>query len=165
MNIKSLQISILSRINFCFFELKKVPPLQWMNGIINVDSIEITKENFFRLDENQQLNFKNQLFAYLDRESTTEARLMLIINYLSALLMKGRNNKISIYKNFGDSERVTEFAENNKNLLEQLKNARDKLYSHVDPDWREYAKVITFDEFERCIKFLNDLLGFDVDMY
>ena len=46
--------------------------------------------------------------------------------------------------------------------LHNLKSARDKFYAHIDLDWQKYAKSITFDEFERCIKFLNDLFDYRV---
>lgn len=46
--------------------------------------------------------------------------------------------------------------------LHNLKSARDKFYAHIDLDWQKYAKSITFDEFERCIKFLNDLFNYRV---
>ena len=38
--MKAAQISALSRINFCFRKLKNEPPLQWINNVININSIE-----------------------------------------------------------------------------------------------------------------------------
>jgi len=40
------------------------------------------------------------LYNYLKHESLVEAQIMLIVNYLVALLINSQNNKISIYKNF-----------------------------------------------------------------
>ena len=103
------------------------------------------------------------LYKYLNRESTVEARTMLIINYLSALLIEGRNNQISIHKNFENKmQEIRNFETENKDTLHNLKAARDKLYAHIDLDWQKYAKSITFDEFECCIKFLNDLFDYRV---
>ena len=44
--INMLQISALSRVNFCFYELKKNPPLQWTNNVIDINSLGKTKKNF-----------------------------------------------------------------------------------------------------------------------
>ena len=158
-DIKELQVSALSRINFCFYELKKLPPQQWENGIINNKSLEKTRENFSKLSAAQKETFSQELFIYLDRESTAEARIMLIINYLNALLIEGKTNNISIHKNF-NSEKINKFTEENKDLLNRLKTARDKFYAHIDLDWKDYAKGITFDEFQKCINFLNDLYDY-----
>ena len=56
-NIRELQLSALSRINFCFYQLKQNPPLQWINSIINNESLEETKENYLKLDSVQQAVF------------------------------------------------------------------------------------------------------------
>lgn len=115
------------------------------------------------LSSDEKVSFKETLYKYLDRESTTEARTMLIINYLSVLLIEGRNNKISIHKNFGNKmQEIRNFETENEDTLHNLKSARDKFYAHIDLDWQKYAKSITFDEFERCIKFLNDLFNYRV---
>lgn len=82
---------------------------------------------------------------------------------LSALLIEGRNNQISIHKNFENKmQEIRNFETENKDTLHNLKAARDKLYAHIDLDWQKYAKSITFDEFECCIKFLNDLFDYRV---
>ena len=161
--IKTLQISALSRINFCFKELKNTPPLMWENNVLEKDSIEISSQNYMNLSSDEKVSFKETLYKYLDRESTTEARTMLIINYLSALLIEGRNNQISIHKKFGNKmQEIRNFETENEDTLHNLKSARDKFYAHIDLDWQKYAKSITFDEFERCIKFLNDLFDYRV---
>ncbi len=160
-DIRELQISALSRINFCFYQLKRNPPVQWINSIINNKSLGKTKENYSGLNAIQKEVFSKDLFMYLDRESTTEARIMLVINYLTSLLIEGKNNNISIHKNF-NSEKICKFTEENKDLLNRLKNARDKLYAHIDLDWANYAKGITFGEFQKCINFLNDLFNYSV---
>lgn len=155
--IKKLQTSALSRVTFCFKALKKNPPLQWTNDVIG-NNIEDTKQNYKNLALQQKRKFTKTLYYYLYRESTTEARIMLIINYLSALLIKGKNNQISIHKNFTDRiQEIEEFEKTNKDLLNRLKIARDKFYAHIDLDWQSYTKSITFDEFEICINYLNQL--------
>lgn len=73
-DIKELQISALSRINFCFYQLKRNPPEQWINSIINNKSLGKTKENYFGLNAIQKEVFSKDLFMYLDRESTNNAR-------------------------------------------------------------------------------------------
>lgn len=161
--IKTLQISALSRINFCFKELKSNPPMKWENNVLDEDSIEISIQNYKNLSRGEQVVFKETLYKYLNRESTVEARTMLIINYLSALLIEGRNNQISIHKNFENKiSEIRKFEAENQVTLYNLKSARDKLYAHIDLDWQKYANSITFDEFEICIKFLNDLFDYRV---
>ena len=161
--IKTLQISALSRINFCFKELKSNPPMKWENNVLDEDSIEISIQNYKNLSRGEQVVFKETLYKYLNHESTVEARTMLIINYLSALLIEGRNNQISIHKNFENKiSEIRKFEAENQVTLYNLKSARDKLYAHIDLDWQKYAKSITFDEFEICIKFLNDLFDYRV---
>lgn len=162
-NIKTLQISALSRINFCYKELKNNPPLKWINDVVDEGSLEISIQNYKNLTLAEQASFKKRLYEFLDRQSTTEARIMLMINYLSALLIEGRNNQISIHKNCGNKmQEIRNFETENKDILHNLKLARDKLYAHIDLDWQKYAKSITFDEFECCIKFLNDLFDYRV---
>lgn len=164
-NVKELQLSALSRINFCFFELKKNPPLSWENNILDNESMDNTKNNYFSLNANQQELFNVQLFNYLDRESTTESRIMLLINYLEALLIKGKNNNISIHKSFENyNSEIEEFENQNRDLLNRIKTARDKLYAHIDLDWSSYAKGITFEELEICINFLNKLFNYDFNV-
>lgn len=159
--IKEAQISALIKINFCFNKLKQNPPLKWINEVVDNDSLENTKRNFANLTSQQQTAFRNDWYWYLDRESTSEARMMLIINYLSALLKKGKNNKISIYKNFADKkQQIEKFEEENRDLLNRINMVRDKLYAHIDLNWQIYVKSITFDEFEICIGFLNELFDY-----
>lgn len=162
-DMKGMQLSTLSRINFCFQKLKDNPPIQWTNNVIDTNSLEKTIQNFANLTSQQQRTFQKKLYWYLDKESTTEARIMLIINYLSALLIKGKNNKISIHRNFTDKiQEIEKFEMDNKDLLHHLNVARDKLYAHIDLDWQTCTKDITFDEFETCINFLNELFDYKV---
>lgn len=161
MSINELQISALSRINFCFYELKKNPPREMINAIIDKNSINNSKENYINLSNIQQKQLRRELFKYLDKESTTEARIMLVINYLSALLLEGKNNKISIHNNFDmQNEDIQLFYNDNKNIINKIKTARDKYYAHIDIDWQNYAKDILFDEFEICINYLIIDLNF-----
>lgn len=132
-------------------------------NVLDEDSIEISIQNYKNLSRGEQVVFKETLYKYLNRESTVEARTMLIINYLSALLIEGRNNQISIHKNFENKiSEIRKFEAENQVTLYNLKSARDKLYAHIDLDWQKYANSITFDEFEICIKFLNDLFDYRV---
>lgn len=163
-NIKELQISALSRINFCFYELRNYPPMDWINSVINKDSVTSSKENYLKMNKQQQRMFNKDLFKYLDRESTTEARMMLIINYLAALLLKGSNNQISIHNNFSDKiEEIKKFEKENSDLYLRIKIARDKFYAHIDLNWITVVKEISFNELQKCIDFLNKLFDYDFE--
>lgn len=134
--IKTLQISALSRINFCFKELKNTPSLMWENNVFEKDSIEISSQNYRNLSSDEKVLFKETMYKYLDRESTTEARTMLIINYLSTLLIEKQNNQISIRKNFGNKMReIRNFETENEDTQHNLKSALEKIYAHIDLDW------------------------------
>ena len=102
------------------------------------------------------------MFAYLLEESLTESKIILIINFLYALLFKdAKHNKISIYENYQDRlADIQKFRKDNKTILENIKTARDKTCAHIDLHWEKELKSISFNEIEVCIKFLNDLLGF-----
>ena len=164
MKLLELQISALSRINFCFYELKKNPPRIWVNNVIDSNSLEKTGENYNRLGFIQQTLFNHDLFEYLNKESTTEARIMLIINYLYALLVKSKNNQISIHINHKDYEKEIEmFEKKNGEIISRIKTARDKLYAHIDLNWQEFAKQISFKDIESCIEFLNKILDYQFD--
>ena len=159
-----LQTSALSRINFAYYELKKNPPLKLV-----LDSVGNTDEEKFinyvsSLTSIELENFKKDMFNYLKNETTTQSRMMLITNYLYALLVKGRNNKISIHNNFENrKEEIEKFLEENKDTIDKLKTIRDKVYSHIDLDWLDYVKNISFEEIETCINFLNSIIGYDFD--
>ena len=56
-----------------------------------------------------------------------------------------------------NQEEIEAFEKTNNDLLNRLKIARDKFYAHIDLDWQSYTKSITFDEFEICINYLNQL--------
>ena len=164
-NIQTMQLSALSRINFCFDDLKKHPPLaiELQSGADT--TIDIFRDHYSNLDGFHQMLFKNELRHYLHGESITEAKTMLIINYLAALLIKGRNNNISIHKNFAEkAEEIHSFEEENKQILNKIQTARDKLYAHIDLDWASYAKGITFDELDVCVQFLNKLFDYRFDV-
>ena len=60
--IKTLQISALSRINFCFKELKSNPPMKWENNVLDEDSIETSIQNYKDLSRGEQIAFKETLF-------------------------------------------------------------------------------------------------------
>ncbi len=125
--IKTLQISALSRINFCFKELKNSPPLKWINDVVDEGSLELSIQNYKNLTRAEQASFKKTLYEFLDRESTTEARTMLIINYLSALLIEGRNNQISIHKNFGNKmQEIRNFETENEDIFVVRKSYKTK---------------------------------------
>lgn len=134
--IKTLQISALSRISFCFKELKNTPSLMWENNVFEKDSIEISSQNYRNLSSDEKVLFKETMYKYLDRESITEARTMLIINYLSTLLIEKQNNQISIRKNFGNKMReIRNFETENEDTQHNLKSALEKFYAHIDLDW------------------------------
>lgn len=157
--LKDQQISALGKINFCYNTLKQYPPFGWKHDAIDENSIENTKANLAKLTPDQHQQFLFERDFYFCFNSITHALMMLLVNYLFALLIDIKNNKISIHKNHA-TEEITPFIENNKDLLHRLRLARNKLFAHIDLDWQTTTKNISLDEFKICIDFLNSLLGF-----
>lgn len=161
-SIKVLQISILSKINFAYYDLRQNPSLKLV-----LDSNGNNEEEKFRnyvssLNNDELLEFRKTMFKYLKNETIAQSRMMLIINYLYALLVDGNNNKISIYKNFQDKlEDIKNFENRNKEITDKIKTVRDKVFSHIDANWLECVKNISFEEIETCINFLNNLFNYD----
>lgn len=162
-NMKVLQMSALSRINFVYENLKNNPPMQMILPIDTKDSNQI-KEYLYLSKYLLPYEEQKKIFLYLQNESLTESKVMLIINYLYALLIKGNNNKISIHKNFCNKvEEIKNFEENNKDILDKIKIVRDKFYSHIDLDFPQYLEKISFKEIEICVDFLNKLFNYNFE--
>ncbi len=160
--MKRLQVAALSRINFVFYDLKKNPPVNFVPDAPG-DSIEEKLNNFLStLSPRERNEFNKEMFHYLGRESLTESKFMLIINYLYALLFRDpRHNQISIYENFQDRiEEIEAFKRANRNTLNKIKTARNKFYAHIDLNWMQHAEGIQFEEIETCIQFLNGLFNY-----
>lgn len=159
-----LQTSALSRINFAYYELMKNPPLNLvLDSVGNTDEEKII--NYVSSLTSIELdNFNKDMFNYFKNETTTQSRMMLITNYLYALLVKSKNNKISIHNNFESrKEEIEKFLEVNKETIDKLTTIRNKIYSHIDLDWLKVAKNISFEEIRICIAFLNSMLDYDFD--
>ena len=157
-----LQLSALSRINFVYYDLKKNPPINFVPDAPG-DTIEEKMNNFLSAMSPQKRNeFNKEMFQYLGKESLTESKFMLIINYLYALLFRDpRHNQISIYENFQDRiEEIEAFKRANQNTLNKIKTVRDKVYAHIDLNWMQYVRNIQFEEIENCIQFLNGLFNY-----
>ena len=158
-----LQTSALSRINFVYNDLKSNPPVIMVSAVLGKDKKESVK-NYLSLDLTQQKQFSKELFLYLQRESLTESKIMLIINYIHALLIKTRTNKISIHHNFQHKQVIIDkFEKDNAEILTKIKKVRNKVYSHLDPNWLEDVKNIPFEEIEICINFLNKLFDYNFE--
>lgn len=93
---------------------------------------------------------------------------MLIINYLHALLVKSRSNESSIYKNEELYEKnkdyIDKFIEDNKDIINKIKELRDKYFAHIDEEINDLFKSISNDELKLCINFLNKLFNRDVSI-
>lgn len=97
---------------------------------------------------------------FLKFDALTESKKMLIVNYLYALLVKTKNNKISIQNSPGlDQKTISEFVKTQWEILEKIKIVRDKIYAHIDLDWASVAKNISNEEIECCISFLDKIFG------
>lgn len=142
--------------------MKKQPPLERINAIDKSDSLLDAPKIFKGLDQKDKYYYLNETVIYSYYSTLVESKVMLIINYLAALLLKGRNNKVSIHHNHqNDMELIEVFEEENKETLTKLKKARNTVYSHMDPKQASSGENITFVELEKCINFLNDLLKYN----
>lgn len=113
-------------------------------------------ENYYELGSIEKNRYVYETVAYLRYSTSVESRIMLIINYLVALLGKGSSNKISIHHNFQDKkDSINSFEKENKDIIKKLKSARNTVYAHMDSRQSDSKECITFEEFERCISFLN----------
>ena len=54
------------------------------------------------------------------------------------------------------------FEKKNGEIISRIKTARDKLYAHIDLNWQEFAKQISFKDIESCIEFLNKILDINL---
>lgn len=104
-------------------------------------------------------NFDTQE-EYLMYDVQIESYKMLIINHLYALLGKGNNNKISL--NFNHANDLQIFYQKYEAELKTLKNARDKVYSHIDLDFLDNCQIISYEFIEVCLNFINSIFKKEV---
>lgn len=95
---------------------------------------------------------------YLDYNLEVECHKMFMFNYLIVLLGYKKNDKISIINNpiQGKEKIGQDFIDQNKELINSLYSIRDKVYSHFDDDFLNHTRVITYQEIEKCVNFLNE---------
>ena len=60
-------------------------------------------------------------------------------------------------------EKLKQFEKDNAEILTKIKKVRNKVYSHLDPNWLEDVKNIPFEEIEICINFLNKLFDYNFE--
>ena len=103
---------------------------------------------------------KVELDTFLDYVIETECHKMFMFNYLIVLLGYKKNDKISIINHpiHGKETIGRDFIKENKKLIDNLYVIRDKVYSHFDIDFLDYAQVVTFNDIEKCINFLKKYL-------
>lgn len=157
--LQKMQKSVLSRIYYCFCTFKQNPIQKWENNLVDENDSNKSISNIQKLSSEEQAAFNKTLYLYVSKQAVTQALLMLVINYLTALLIKGRNNQISIHHNKSiDPECIEKFESEHIDLLKRIKDFRDKYYAHVDLNWQDILKYVSFDELETCINFLIKIL-------
>ena len=165
-DLEELQLYILGRINFVYADLKAHPQIKMTFKGGSGSDVEKLDKYVESLTSIEKSKFLNKFREYLKYDAITECKMMFIINNLFALLIKSRNNQISIYENDKiDKDMLTSFAQENADTLTKIKNIRDKISAHIDLDWVNYNKTIELEEIGRCINFLNGLLGIDAEDY
>ncbi len=159
-SIDILQANAINKINFVYNDLKIHPQVKMTFDVPGENMAEKFNYYLSMLTCDEKEDFRKDLREYLRYDAITESKMMLIINYLFALLANGKNNQISIYNNSRlNQANIKQFAQNNSDIINKIKTVRDKVYAHMDLDWLNYVKAIEYEEIERCINFLNDLFG------
>lgn len=135
MSAQQLQVTLYSFIQIAFQLLIKMK--------------EKTEESLlYSIEEVLVLNVKQESYK------------MLIVNYLTALFGRRKNDKISLFNHpiKGQEQVIEEFFKTNADELDGVFSARDKVYSHIDVDFIKACKNISFDFIEKCIDFLRKVL-------
>ncbi len=156
--LEGLQKSVLSRIVIVYNDLKEHPQKTIVLNCPGETPEEQLKNYVSTLTDEEKKQFNKEMLNHLKEETLTECKLMLIINYLDALLIEERTNKISIHHNYQHKQNeIEKFKSDNKQTLTKIKKARNKVYSHRDPDWLKEVQKIGYHEIEKCIVFLKNL--------
>ena len=85
---------------------------------------------------------------------------MLVTNYSIALVGYKKNDKYSLYfyPPEGKEQEVKDFIEQNKNVIEKLYKARNKVYAHFDVDYEEQIEKIEYNEIKKIVDFVGSVL-------
>lgn len=116
---------------------------------------------YYLLDKTGKANDSNCLpkVDYLLLDVQLESYRMLIVNYLNALIGRGKNDKISIFSE-KDNPEILNFYKENETNIQELKSMRDKLYAHCDLDFNVVLKAITPEFIEKCLTLLKQVLDY-----
>lgn len=136
--------------------------------IMNIPQLQVTLYSYIQIAYQLLIKMKremegvifNSIEEFLVFDVKQESYKMLIVNYLTALFGKRKNDKISLYNHpIKDQEQAIEqFFKTNADELDAVFRVRDKVYSHVDVDFINACKNISFDFIEKCIDFLRNVL-------
>jgi len=108
---------------------------------------------------------KKRLEIDVRRDSLT----MFVVNYITAIIGKRRSDKNSI-SNIpikSKTKEIGEFYEKHKNLIEELIEIRDKIFSHWDNDYLESInekRKISFEEMKSLINDLALIIGYKASL-
>ncbi len=144
-----LRIAILNKTKAATKELKTIIDN-------NIQAYNIIT---FRYGEEAMKDYPNK--AYLMQISLyLEAFSGLIVNNLCALIGKGKNDTLSIYKHKKsyDEKAIDAFYLRHEEKLSSLTMARNKVYAHIDTNVTEHAFLINIRFFERCLNFVERIL-------
>ncbi len=97
---------------------------------------------------------------FLEYDTKCESYRMLVFNYLIALIGNRKNDKCSIYHYppAGKEDEIKNFLEINKELIEKIYQARNKIYSHFDVDFGKNTEIIENCEMQKIIDFIQTVL-------
>ena len=105
----------------------------------------------------KQIIHKTSKFCNYQTFVNLESLKMLTTNYIVALIGKRKNDKLSLYHTKIKDD-LNKFCEIHKVEYEALEQARDKVYSHFDMDYREKCGIISFEFIEDSIDFIEKSL-------
>ena len=97
---------------------------------------------------------------YVIDDVKIESLRMYIVNYLTALIGKRKNDQLSFY-NVGSEkhkQRIDEFVKEYEKEYNYLIAIRDKIYSHYDGDKPILEGVFNSNFTDRCIDLVKDLI-------
>ena len=132
--------------------------------IMNIQQLQVTLYSYIQIAYQLLIKTKelklNSIEEFLVLNVKQESYKMLIVNYLTALLGKRKNDKISLYNHpiKEQEQTIKQFFKTNADELNAVFSVRDKVYSHVDVDFMNTCKNISFDFIEKCIGFLRKVL-------
>ena len=120
------------------------------------------------LDElKQQHNGKPCDFEQFSKWDTqAESYRMLIANYLIALVGHTGNDRISIHNNpiKGKEKQIADFYNKHRDNISKLYDWRNKVYSHLDPDFADNVGKTSPDFINDCVNDLIDILDYAAHM-